>query len=281
MPRKTFECDRCRQKFRYKNSLEQHIQDKHIRRHRQAAQSSSSNPENQCRYCGNELTGGSGLVQHLRKKEVCREVHKKWLDEVATTLSSEELEEPAAPEYDADSDLDVEESSSDSEAGPDSTQDSDNDSDDERSESGESRHDHDLPWPEANIFEPIQPPGVEPMDLDEEVELEERVDLYGRKVYIEHYPNPDAGQPIRLASAEERAGGAYPDVGELKKLDVFEVVQCLIESGMSGKFRNRYLRLRRLRGTMPWNNNRELVKDVDKLLHGPNWSVQAMEIEGS
>lgn len=30
---------------------------------------------------------------------------------------------------------------------------------------------------------------------------------------------------------------------------------------------------------MPWKNNRELLKDVDKLPHGPDWTVQSLTIE--
>lgn len=32
---------------------------------------------------------------------------------------------------------------------------------------------------------------------------------------------------------------------------------------------------------MPWKNNRALLKDVDKLPHGPNWKVQTIRIAGS
>jgi hypothetical protein len=35
-----------------------------------------------------------------------------------------------------------------------------------------------------------------------------------------------------------------------------------------------------LKGMMPWKNNRELVKDIDKLPHGASWSVQALTIHG-
>ena len=32
---------------------------------------------------------------------------------------------------------------------------------------------------------------------------------------------------------------------------------------------------------MPWKNNRELLKAVDKLPHGPDWRVQAIKIKGA
>lgn len=35
-----------------------------------------------------------------------------------------------------------------------------------------------------------------------------------------------------------------------------------------------------LKGLLPYQNNRELLKAVDKLPHGADWSVQAIEIKG-
>jgi hypothetical protein len=41
--------------------------------------------------------------------------------------------------------------------------------------------------------------------------------------------------------------GDYPDVGELSDPDCFEIAQLLMESGVSAGFRNKYLRLKRVR----------------------------------
>ena len=32
---------------------------------------------------------------------------------------------------------------------------------------------------------------------------------------------------------------------------------------------------------MPWKNNREMLKDVDKLPQGPDWEVQSIELTGN
>ncbi|KAG8737493.1 hypothetical protein FRC10_008099 [Ceratobasidium sp. 414] len=128
--------------------------------------------------------------------------------------------------------------------------------------------------------DPHMPPDVlmEGGGAGREVELEEVVEN-GRTIYIEQYPCPTVGEPIRM---EPRGDSArqYPDVGKLANRDIFEIAHVLMESGVSGRMRNRFLKLKKFRDTMPWKNNRELLKDVDKLPHGANWTVQAMEIEG-
>ncbi|KAG9093603.1 hypothetical protein FS749_014117 [Ceratobasidium sp. UAMH 11750] len=136
-----------------------------------------------------------------------------------------------------------------------------------------------LPDPLEDIH-PAPPPFDTTMD-EQDVPLEEVVDAYGNKVYIERYPCPTAGEPISIVPIEERAPQAYPDVGQLANPEAFEIGRLLMRPGVTAKFRNCYLWLKRIRGMMPWKNNRELVKDVDKLPHGPDWSVQAMEVEGS
>ncbi|KAG8728703.1 hypothetical protein FRC10_004637 [Ceratobasidium sp. 414] len=84
-----------------------------------------------------------------------------------------------------------------------------------------------------------------------------------------------------MERVEDPVRRVYPNVGQLSNPDAFEIGQLLMRLGVSARFRNCYLTLKRLRGMMPWKNNRELVKDVDKLPHGPDWSVRAMSIEGS
>ncbi|KAG8685637.1 hypothetical protein FRC09_014619, partial [Ceratobasidium sp. 395] len=72
----------------------------------------------------------------------------------------------------------------------------------------------------------------------------------------------------------------YPDVGQLKDPEAFEIAKLLLESGMSVRNRNCYLRLKRIRAKMPWSTNRAMMQDVDKLPHGPDWKVWVSEIKG-
>ncbi|KAG8724983.1 hypothetical protein FRC09_011011 [Ceratobasidium sp. 395] len=125
--------------------------------------------------------------------------------------------------------------------------------------------------------DPASDHGIE--DEDDDVVLQEVVDKSGYRYYIQTYPSPTAGEPIRQEDPNPNQDN-YPDVGELKKPECFEIAQLLMVSGVSGNFRNKYLRLKRLRGLMPWKNNRALLKNVDQLPRGPDWNVQAIRIPG-
>ncbi|KAG8726749.1 hypothetical protein FRC10_006791, partial [Ceratobasidium sp. 414] len=72
-------------------------------------------------------------------------------------------------------------------------------------------------------------------DEDDEVVLVEVVDQHGQRVYIEEYPCPTAGEPIRQDTTANRDRSNYPDVGELKSPDCFEIAQLLLESGVSAR----------------------------------------------
>ncbi|EUC53469.1 hypothetical protein RSOL_002760 [Rhizoctonia solani AG-3 Rhs1AP] len=113
------------------------------------------------------------------------------------------------------------------------------------------------------------------------VHLEEVVDTEGHRVFVETYPSPHAGQPIRQVENTRKIRRNYPDVGALADPEAFEIAELLMQSGVSARFRNRYLRLKRFRNKMPWHNNRALLKDIDKLPHGPDWEVQPFRLEGN
>ncbi|QRW08167.1 hypothetical protein RhiLY_07166 [Ceratobasidium sp. AG-Ba] len=118
------------------------------------------------------------------------------------------------------------------------------------------------------------------LDEWEAAHLDKIVDENGHRVYIQSYNTPNVGEPICRATKEELDRGTYPDVGQMSNPQCFEIAQILMESGMSGKFRNRLLKVQRLRELMPWKTDRALIKDIDKLPRGPNWTVQALGIEG-
>ncbi|KAG9121078.1 hypothetical protein FRC07_003110, partial [Ceratobasidium sp. 392] len=106
----------------------------------------------------------------------------------------------------------------------------------------------------------------------EPIQLKERTDEYGKKVYIQEYTNPLAGKKLRDEPAPEKGFYRHPES--------FEIAKLLLQSGMSARNRNCYLRLKRIRAMMPWDTNRAMMQDVDKLPHGPDWTVQAYEIPG-
>ncbi|QRV91967.1 transporter protein Sec61 subunit alpha [Ceratobasidium sp. AG-Ba] len=159
-------------------------------------------------------------------------------------------------------------------------------SDEDSSKSDEtimSKHEGDidigLPEGYENPRTPSEGTVDDPIEHQAHVELEEIVDQYGIRTYIEKYPSATAGEPVGQVVVGENQ--PYPDVGELADCDSFEIAKLLMESGVSGRFRNCYLRLKRIKALMPWKNNRALIKDVDKLPHGPDWAVSALRINGA
>ncbi|QRW01433.1 hypothetical protein RhiLY_00430 [Ceratobasidium sp. AG-Ba] len=123
---------------------------------------------------------------------------------------------------------------------------------------------------------------AEPPPEDEDYTLVEIIDDSGNVVFAELYPNQNAGKPIRRARREDLPPSyqKYPDVGSLADPECFEIVQLFMESGVSGRFRNRYLTLKRIRNRMPWKNDRAMLIDVDKLPHGPEWKVKSLTLKG-
>ncbi|QRV80973.1 plasma membrane ATPase 4 [Ceratobasidium sp. AG-Ba] len=124
-------------------------------------------------------------------------------------------------------------------------------------------------------FDP--PPPVPPPP---QMPLQEVTNQYGHQYFVEDYHIPTVGEPIRWQTPEEQAQNEYPDVGALSDPDLFEIAQVLLQSGISGNFRHKYLRLKRLRGMMPWTTNLAMMRNVDRLPTGPGWSVQAYCING-
>ncbi|QRW09551.1 plasma membrane ATPase 4 [Ceratobasidium sp. AG-Ba] len=133
-------------------------------------------------------------------------------------------------------------------------------------------------FPPANQSPPRPPPN-ESSGREVTVQLFEETDN-GHTVYVQEYPVPTAGQPVRPATKKEMNQGRYPDVGKLSDHQTFEIIQLLMASGMSAGYRNKFFRLRRLRDRMPYDSNRAMIIDVDKLPHGAGWTVQALAIEG-
>jgi hypothetical protein len=124
--------------------------------------------------------------------------------------------------------------------------------------------------------------------------------IRGTETFVEHYPVATAGAPIRPATEQElnRLRQSHENVGPLSDPEVFEVAELLITSGMSGKKRSKLLKLERVscftshststhiqnqfQGICPWNNNREMVLDIDKHLpRGSKWCIKTIKAAGS
>ncbi|KAG8715732.1 hypothetical protein FRC11_000694, partial [Ceratobasidium sp. 423] len=93
--------------------------------------------------------------------------------------------------------------------------------------------------------------------LDPEVNLERILDTEGHEVFVESFPCPHADHKA------------------------FEIAELLMQPGITAHFRNSFLHLKQLHGKLPWHNNCALHKDIDKLLHGPDWEVQLFKLTGN
>ncbi|CAE6522051.1 unnamed protein product [Rhizoctonia solani] len=101
---------------------------------------------------------------------------------------------------------------------------------------------------------------------DPELILEKILNTEGQEVFVEFFPCPHAGQPIRRVKTTHKARRKYPDVGALADPEAFEIAELLMEPGITACFRNSFLRLKR---------------DIDKLPHGPDWEVQPFKLTGN
>lgn len=121
--------------------------------------------------------------------------------------------------------------------------------------------------------------------------------LFCSEPIIDSFPDNTAGAPISEDMYEPPDLGTYlRSCGCLAKLRNFEDAELLMTTGLNNKGRDQHLCSRRVsghppflsifthhlhtqyRGQTPWRTNRELLKDIDKLPHGPEWVAQDIEI---
>ncbi|QRV72348.1 plasma membrane ATPase 4 [Ceratobasidium sp. AG-Ba] len=303
MPNST--CPQCPARFSTYAELRIH----YIATHEGAGPSSSPEYGFSCQHCDRVFHEHYHLVQHLQKAKGCKRKSNKWIkrqramrrgplahhDEDHGSNIGEE--EAAVSEGSRSGSSRFEESEymqAVREGGEDETEDgSDDDSDsqemeeesnlDEETEGDNNAQTHHYAHSIVDLYEDAEadPSHYTPVPAPPHPPLREVTDQYGHWYFIEDYHVPTVGEPIRWQTPEERAQNQYPDVGALSDPDFFDIAQLLLRSGVSGNFRNKYLRLKKLRGMMPWETNRAMMQNVDRLPTGPEWSVIAFEIEGS
>ncbi|QRW13195.1 C2H2 zinc finger [Ceratobasidium sp. AG-Ba] len=305
MSNRAFICPQCPDRFATDDEFRHH----YISVHEGAGPSSSPEPAIRCRYCSKPFKDQPALVQHLEKFKPCVRRQKKWIEQqlaIYRQRTRRNVDQDAREEwieheiYDQRGDTGDEAPASAAEmadegrggqrgTGPNSEDDSlAQEVEHERDSDEETEPDFGLPaeqYPYSGdeSLEGIVADGRSPSPLPRPPQppLREMTDRYGHQYFIEDYHIPTVGEPIRWQTAEERAQSEYPDVGELSKPDFFEIAQVLLRSGVSGNFRNKIIRLNRLRSLMPWETSRAMMRDVDKLPTGPGWSVQAYRIQGA
>ncbi|GAB1521044.1 hypothetical protein RhiTH_004135 [Rhizoctonia solani] len=134
-----------------------------------------------------------------------------------------------------------------------------------------------LPGPKGsnyNILEPGLEDNAPPPDLRYNKDL---------RVWVKYYPVETVGASFRRATREEMAKwvwGEPGDIGELANPNNFEMAEFALEAGLSVKDRERFLRLRKMKGQAPWSLNHLMMKDVDKLLRCTKWEPKYYELKG-
>lgn len=139
----------------------------------------------------------------------------------------------------------------------------------------------------------------------EEVEDEEQVPARpsgawsdSSAVFIEHFPDTNAGAPISNDCTYKLDLHAYMQTtGALMDPDNFEIAELLMTTGLTNGERDRFLKSKlvsaiyfftahqafcslepKYAGRTPWANCQQLLAAIDKLPHGPAWEVHKVEI---
>ncbi|KAG8732559.1 hypothetical protein FRC10_000849 [Ceratobasidium sp. 414] len=130
--------------------------------------------------------------------------------------------------------------------------------------------------PDPNPAEPHQP--TSPFSLgDQSPHL--KYDA-SQQVYIEQFLDPRAGAPINDEVVDPLNLDAYmARVGNLGKPHYFDSADLLLTTGLTNKGRDAHLQSRLYEGQTPWLNNKQLMADVDKLPHGPEWEVFDIKLD--
>ncbi|KAG8710043.1 hypothetical protein FRC08_017694 [Ceratobasidium sp. 394] len=101
-----------------------------------------------------------------------------------------------------------------------------------------------------------------------------------QQVYIERFPNHHAGAPINDELVEPLDLTAYmARAGNFGKPHYFETADLLLTTGLTNAGRDAHVKSRLYVGQTPWVNNNQLMADLDKLPHGPEWKVFDIKLD--
>ncbi|QRV96407.1 hypothetical protein RhiJN_24425 [Ceratobasidium sp. AG-Ba] len=93
----------------------------------------------------------------------------------------------------------------------------------------------------------------------------------------ERFPIEEAGCPISDDQVQDPDLELYLRLfGKLADPDQFEIAELLMTTGLSNASRNRLLKSSLYKGKATWRNSKQLVKDIDRLPHGPGWKMETL-----
>ncbi|QRV93720.1 hypothetical protein RhiJN_21738 [Ceratobasidium sp. AG-Ba] len=116
---------------------------------------------------------------------------------------------------------------------------------------------------------------IVPSQLNSSLAYDER-----RQLYVEPFPDPRAGAPVNNELALMPDLQSYMTaMGNLGNPDYFDTAELLMTTGLTNAGRDVHLKSRLYIGMTPWANNKGLMKDVDKLPHGPDWEIIDIDLK--
>lgn len=222
--RSVYRCKHCPQTFQEKQLLNLHYSTDH-RINTTTQASSSSESSLRCNYCGKRIQTKRGMPNHIKHTPSCAAQHREYLSSLYSTDTGASGDE----ESEGEQDIDME--------SPEGSENPRNDADD-RLHDVDMRSNH---WDEEDHV-----PAAEDEQFPQDNDRTHTGRLRGTETFVERYPKPTVGTPIREATKEERLRANHADVGRLADPDLFEVAEILMTSGLSGKKRDKFLKLNRV-----------------------------------
>ncbi|KAG9080385.1 hypothetical protein FRC06_006648, partial [Ceratobasidium sp. 370] len=98
-------------------------------------------------------------------------------------------------------------------------------------------------------------------------------------LFVEDFPDPLAGTPVSEEQAPPPHVPSYLRLcGNLAKLWNFDIAEMLMTLGMTDAARERHLKSPVYQGQTPWSGCEAMLKDIDKLPHGPEFTIHNIDI---
>ncbi|KAG9094267.1 hypothetical protein FRC06_010996, partial [Ceratobasidium sp. 370] len=100
-----------------------------------------------------------------------------------------------------------------------------------------------------------------------------------RGLYVEDFPDPLAGAPVSNERASAPDMEAYmQSCGRSANPKTFKMLELLMTTGLTDAAKDQHLKSSIYRERAPWPGCEAMLKDVDKLAHGPEFDIHDIEI---
>ncbi|KAG8708547.1 hypothetical protein FRC09_001198 [Ceratobasidium sp. 395] len=230
-----------------------------------------------CRYCGNEFESQTRRDIHITLQPICNMKHEAWLSGTAGQKRRHECEDdsPAVDVMDRPpptKQTRIDETVS-AVAGP---------SQHANALQDPSPAPSSAPAPNPNpVSDPSATPNADFIIRAKETEPK----AYTRDgIFIEPYPVSSAGASIGTRNIDEADLRAYLEsCGSLGDPELFDTAQVMMTTGLSGRGRTRHLKAPaykhwKRKGKAVWPDNAALLRDVDRLPTGPDWTSAEVRV---